>query len=378
VRVAIFAHSLRDAGGRSVGKNLVASLPAAGPGHDFLSVVPQNRGYEDVADAVNNEIVTAPDLGRFRRSWWELSGARRIARRWRADWVVALGNVPMLYRGKSAVLLHDPHLFYPLEDLRHLTRRARLRKRGARSYLRWALPRQDAVFVQTSVAAARVATTYGIDPKKIVVIPNALSEWIRDGTSDSAEVLDLPTARFRFLTLTKYAGRKGLSTLVTMFADHRDALDDVVGFVTIDTATQEGARRLMQRVSDEGLEDRIVNLGPVDQKRLKAIYAAVDAAVLPSLLESYSGVYVESMALGVPIITSDRDFARAVCGDAAVYVDPADPSAIAAAISELAANPALRRELIDAGLARAASFGATWSDCADDLLAALESVAADG
>ena len=110
---------------------------------------------------------------------------------------------------------------------------------------------------------------------------------------------------------------------------------------------------------------------------LRALYAGVDAVVLPSLLESFSGVYVEAMALGVPIITSDRDFAHVVCGDAAIYVDPTDPGAIAQAIARLASNPELRSDLVRKGRDRASRLGATWDDSAGTILSAIEN-ASDG
>ena len=102
------------------------------------------------------------------------------------------------------------------------------------------------------------------------------------------------------------------------------------------------------------------------------LYAQVDAVVLPTLLESFSATFVEAMALGVPIITSDRDFAHAICGDAAVYVDPTSPAEIAAAINDLARKPERREQLIARGKTRIANLGTTWDDCATTLLAVLE------
>ena len=371
VRIAVFAHSLKDAGGRSVGINLMRSLAQAGSQHEFLMVIPSGRGYGPVVGAPNSEVVEAPESGRFGRSRWELTGARWLASSWKADWVIALGNVPILFgAGRKAVLLHDPHLFYPMRSLEHLSRRVRMRKRVARGYLRVALPRQDVVFVQTTVAAHRVRQAYQVG--SVVVIPNALSALVSAADSPQESDLSLPDARFRFLTLTRYYGRKGLDTLVTMFERHDDELQDVVGLLTIDTEGHPGARRLMERVDAADLGRRIVNLGPVDQRLLGALYAQVDAIVLPTLLESFSGTYVEAMTLGVPIITSDRDFARIVCGDAAVYVEPTDPGAIAAAITDLAGDPERRRNLIAKGKARAAQFGATWDECAAAMLTSLE------
>ena len=336
MRIVVYAHSLKDAGGRSVGINLARSLPRVGVEHEFLVVVPAGRGYRSAAGAPNLSFVDAPNLGRFRRTWWEIWGARRLARKWSADWVLALGNVPLLGGAKrKAVLLHDPHLFYPMDQLSHLSRKVMIRKRFARAFLALSIRRQAVSFVQTSVAAKRVTKMYRIKSDDVVVIPNALSSAIRINIgAKNSEPLGLADAGFRFLTLTKYAGRKGLDRLVAMFDHHRAILKDVVRIFTIDAVAHAGAKRLMSRVASAGLGGQVINLRPVDQRRLAQLYGEVDAVVLPSLLKSFSGVYVEAMNLGVPIVTSDRDFARVVCGDAALYVDPGCVSGFLAALCD--------------------------------------------
>jgi glycosyltransferase involved in cell wall biosynthesis len=370
VRVAVFCHSLNEAGGRSVGLNLLRSLPEAGPDLEWLFVVPDDSGYLRAApEAVT--IQTVPRLGRFRRAWWDLRRAPAAARSWRADWVVALGNVPFLRGARSkAVLLHDPHLFYPMRELRHLRWKVKARKALLRLYLRFTLHRQQAIFVQTDVAAGRVADMYRLDPARILVVPNALSAAVIEGGAGPDD-LGLPAADFRLLTLTKYAGRKGLETIVAMFERFSELLPGVGAVFTIDVRRSGPARRLMQRIAEAQLGDRIVNIGPVEQSALPGLYAAVDVAVLPSLLESYSGVYAEAMTLGVPIVTSDRDFARAVCGDAAVYVDPEDPASLARAVAGLMADPDRRRSLIEAGHRRAGELATDWRRSAGIVVDAL-------
>jgi len=58
------------------------------------------------------------------------------------------------------------------------------------------------------------------------------------------------------------------------------------------------------------------------------------------------------------------------CGDAAVYVDPRDPKAIAQAIDELVSDAARHTALRYAGLARARSF--SWNESARRLLASVQ------
>lgn len=106
-----------------------------------------------------------------------------------------------------------------------------------------------------------------------------------------------------------------------------------------------------------------------------AEYAAVlaDHAVLAttSLDEGYGLPIAEAIALGVPAVVSDLEIFREVAGDGALYVDPHDPAAFAAAVRSLDDDD-LRARVTSAGEAHIARF--TWSRSAGILLDAVASL----
>jgi glycosyltransferase involved in cell wall biosynthesis len=73
------------------------------------------------------------------------------------------------------------------------------------------------------------------------------------------------------------------------------------------------------------------------------------------------------VASGIPAL-------REVCGDAALYCDPNDPSDIAKNIRLVADNPPLRERLRQNGLARVKEF--SWDKCARQTFAILSQVIA--
>ncbi|WP_373288758.1 glycosyltransferase [Ornithinimicrobium pekingense] len=77
-----------------------------------------------------------------------------------------------------------------------------------------------------------------------------------------------------------------------------------------------------------------LNLGPQTVSQLPALYASVDAAIFPSLLECFSATPLEAMATGTPLLASDHDFNRTVCGEAATYFDSQNPEVAAWQIRE--------------------------------------------
>jgi glycosyltransferase involved in cell wall biosynthesis len=109
-----------------------------------------------------------------------------------------------------------------------------------------------------------------------------------------------------------------------------------------------------------------VDVGPLDDAGLKALYERASAFVFPSLYEGFGLPPLEAMACGCPVAASDIPAVRAVAGDASLYFDPLAPASIADALRRLLGDAALREDLRARGRRRAALF--TWDATAQALL----------
>jgi glycosyltransferase involved in cell wall biosynthesis len=65
---------------------------------------------------------------------------------------------------------------------------------------------------------------------------------------------------------------------------------------------------------------------------------------------------VEAMVAGVPVVTRPAGGVRETVEDAALVLDAADPSYVAAALHRVCTDERLRQTLRDAGLRRAAAL----------------------
>lgn len=97
-------------------------------------------------------------------------------------------------------------------------------------------------------------------------------------------------------------------------------------------------------------------LGRVDDDALARLYRGATLFVYPSFYEGFGMPVLEAMASGTPVVTSDRSSLPEVTGAAALTVRPEDPTAIAAAIRHLLANPGEAQELAERGIERACAF----------------------
>ena len=122
-----------------------------------------------------------------------------------------------------------------------------------------------------------------------------------------------------------------------------------------------------------GLEGSTRFLGPVPEEDLPALYSGAEWFIFPSLYEGFGLPVVEAMACGAPVLCSDIPVLREAAGEAALFFDPTELTAIAHAL-ERAVDGADRVEWAQRGLARAGQF--SWKQTAQQTLAVYERVLA--
>ncbi len=120
------------------------------------------------------------------------------------------------------------------------------------------------------------------------------------------------------------------------------------------------------------LAPRVHFLGAVDDERLKLTMAHASGLVLASLYEGFGLPPLEAMALGVPTLVARAASLPEVCGDAALYCDPASIADIARGLLTLLTDEPERTSLISRGQAQARSF--SWDACADQTSRVLASL----
>ena len=102
--------------------------------------------------------------------------------------------------------------------------------------------------------------------------------------------------------------------------------------------------------------------GRVSDGELRGLLAEALCLAFPSTTEGFGLPPLEAMLVGCPVLVAPCGSLPEVCGDAARYVDADDALGWATAISDIAAQPALRASLIAKGLAHAKKF--TWRNAA--------------
>jgi glycosyltransferase involved in cell wall biosynthesis len=199
----------------------------------------------------------------------------------------------------------------------------------------------DYLFVENESMVAALEKKYA---KDVYYVPNTYNQVFENYVPRADKKSE---SVFRLLTISSDYPHKNLDSIPLVVEALEKKYPDFQ-FRFIVTVKEE----------DEKVSTKHINyIGSVTIEQCPELYLNSDAMYLPTLLECFSASYVEAMYMKVPILTSDLDFARSICGSAAVYFDPLNEETIADIIYSLAQNVKDQKELADQGLERLSIFG---------------------
>ncbi len=298
---------------------------------------------------------------------WDQVAVPRALLRHRADVVFhPKFTVPVSTSVPSVMVLHGADWFFPDQ--------ARYYNRLNVAYMRRMLP----LFCRRATTIVSVAELTTADIRRAVRLPEGKVRTIYFAPArhfrrvDDPDELDRVSRRYglpdRFiLTLSKPLGdeRKNLSGVLEGYK----RLHARTGHKLVIGGQDCERFRTDYDVPDDGWGRDVLFPGWIDQGDMPVVYSLADLYLYPSNLEAFPIPITEAMACGTPIVTSDANGLREIAGDAAVRVDPRDPTAISDAIHRVLTDRQLREELVTRGLERSERF--SWDRCARETLAVL-------
>ena len=205
----------------------------------------------------------------------------------------------------------------------------------------------DRVVAGNVVERAQLVWSYHARAERITVIPCGVDTELFQPMAQGVarDLLELGPGPV-LLHVGRLQPIKGLDTLLGAMTQLTGARLLVVGG-DLDEPENGHGELLRERVSTLGLGRRVHFMGPQRQDRLRLLYAAADATVMPSYYESFGMVALESMACGTPVVASAVGGLTTTVRDGLTghLVPEGDPDALAACLAGLLDDRAARERL---------------------------------
>jgi glycosyltransferase involved in cell wall biosynthesis len=122
----------------------------------------------------------------------------------------------------------------------------------------------------------------------------------------------------------------------------------------------------LQELAQSGVQESIVHHGAAADDELPALYRHSIGLVYPSKYEGFGMPPLEAMSCGTAVICARSSSLPEVCGDAALYFDPAQPDSLLAQLQTLVESNSTREECIRRGALQAQQF--SWDKTAAQTL----------
>jgi glycosyltransferase involved in cell wall biosynthesis len=252
-----------------------------------------------------------------------------------------LCNTGPVARAAQVVCIHDANVFRMPESYG-------MSFRLLYQSLQPLLARRCAYIATVSEDSARqLACHLPVEAKDLIVLPDGHEHVFRWNGSASKLFEREPQERPFVLLLGSRAKHKNAG-LVLRLAEPLDAMG-------LDILVAGGTAGIFDQEELKGGRN-VRFLGKVTDDDLALLFSRALCLAFPSITEGFGLPIVEAMALGCPVISSDRASMPEVCGDAALMAAPDDPRAWLAHFAALHESPSLRDNLRGRGRERVALF----------------------
>ncbi len=212
----------------------------------------------------------------------------------------------------------------------------------------------------------RLVERCGLEPARVEVIPYGVGAPFRPGRPAGAALERLRVSAPYVLSVGTLQPRKNLEAALRAF--ERVSAAGAPHALVVVGARGWHDERILERLAGSAARKQVRFVGRVSDGELVELYRGADCLVFPSLYEGFGFPVLEAMACGTPVLCADRTSLPELAGEAAALVDPGDHGALESALAELLSSADRRRELSEAGLARASEL--SWGRCGELTLAA--------
>ncbi|WP_395665762.1 glycosyltransferase family 4 protein [Methylocella sp.] len=243
-----------------------------------------------------------------------------------------------LFHPRHLVILHDAAAFRRPE---HFSRAYGAFHRMAERIL----SRTARIGTVSQFSRRELAAVLGLDAQAILVAGNGADHA---GTAFDESALDRHGLRGEkfFLTLGNLTRNKNLAVAARALGRLRPGAAKLVAVGSVNAGVFGAA-------APPAAAANVIFPGRLPDAEVAGLMRAATAFIFPSLYEGFGVPPLEAMANGCPVLSSNAEAMREVCGDAVDYFSPTDDARLAHLMREAVADAgAWRARRIDAGRAR--------------------------
>ena len=276
-------------------------------------------------------------------------------------------SVPYFYKKPFVITVHDliinrfntgraSTLPYPLYFAKRV---------GYKAVLASALTRAKKIIVPSNSVRDDVLSTYTKLPAEKVCV--TYEGGFKSGLKPKARSKVLVDGRY-LIRVGNFYPHKNVERLLFAFRDFvYDSYENRDMKLVLVGKKDFFYNKIAKLIANLNIGEHVVFFENIKDEALLSLYQNAVAVIIPSFMEGFSLTAVEGMSCGVPVIASDIATHREICGTAAIYCNPGDPSDIKHKINFVCSfTPSTREEIIEQGKKQSEKY--SWEKMAKETL----------
>lgn len=333
MKLAVAAGTLRGAGSSLVGQQVLAHLVRDNPGDSFIAWVPPDwtltANWMGATSPGANVAIKHGRQGVCGKLASELYDIPTTCRREGAVTLFSMGDTGAPRPGLPHLLMVQQAFLAAPSDQFDFSMDANFscKVRAMAAYFALGRPGITRFTVQTQFMKRWLAQRWEIELALIDVTPSAPGPEV---LGRRCQPNDDPVPQVVYLSS---AGPHKNHAIVPRVARELRAGGSPVRFILTVRASDLPA--VVGDAERLGVSDLIQFRGPVSRAEAINLLVRASAHFVPSRLESFGLGVLEAMAVGCPVVASDREYARELCGNAGLYADADDPLGFASHLAAI-------------------------------------------
>ncbi len=271
---------------------------------------------------------------------------------------------------KQLPVLHDINFLHHPMDLKY----------AYRKYYNFFFPKFAKVATRIATVSnyskSDIVKNYQINTSKIDVVYNGINDgYCVLGLNQIASTQEKYThGNPYFVFVGSQSPRKNLARLIKAYSQFRE--NQATSFHLVLAGSSFWGDASLKAVWEQSKYKADIHFtGRLNQDELTKVVGASFALCFIPYYEGFGIPMIEAMAAGVPVIAANTSCLPEIAGEAALFVNPFDEVAIAAAMQKLATDPKLQAALIEKGLVQAEKY--SWDKTAELLWESMQKAIAN-
>lgn len=222
---------------------------------------------------------------------------------------------------------------------------------------RSAVYRADHIIAVSQQTKKDIVSFYNIDPKKIEIIPGAISSNLikYSNISDDRRIIKKYSLPDKYLLFVgTYKQSKNIPNIIRAFSSVADT--NINLSLVLVGSNLWLYPEIPSVIKESPFRARIINLGYISDKNLSIIYKHAFCFISPSYNEGFGLTHLEAASFKIPVIASKAGAITQVLGKGAYYADPESIQDISNQITKVMSNPKLKNVKIKLAFKNASKY----------------------